>query len=34
LQMYPVINAFGSVPFFSVERAAVPYFGIKVSVIF
>lgn len=28
-EMYPVVNAFGSPPFFSLERAAVPYFGTK-----
>jgi hypothetical protein len=29
-QLYPVTPSFGSPPYFSVERAAAPYFGIKV----
>lgn len=29
-QLYPVTAAFGVPPFFSLERAAAPYFGIKV----
>ncbi|KAH7315266.1 hypothetical protein KP509_21G041900 [Ceratopteris richardii] len=28
-EMYPVVNSFGASPFFSLERAAVPYFGTK-----
>lgn len=28
-EMYPVVNFFGASPFFSLERAAVPYFGTK-----
>lgn len=28
-ELFPVINSFGATPFFSLERAAVPYFGIK-----
>lgn len=28
--MYPVTSSFGAPTFFSLERAAAPYFGIKV----
>ncbi|MCO5606018.1 hypothetical protein L7F22_060205 [Adiantum nelumboides] len=28
-EMYPVVNSFGAAQFFSLERAAVPYFGTK-----
>ncbi|KAI5066328.1 hypothetical protein GOP47_0018952, partial [Adiantum capillus-veneris] len=28
-EMYPVVNSFGGAQFFSLERAAVPYFGTK-----
>jgi hypothetical protein len=29
-QLYPVAPSFGSPPYFSIERAAATYFGIKV----
>ncbi|XP_062090718.1 nudix hydrolase 20, chloroplastic-like [Humulus lupulus] len=29
-ELFPVISSFGASPFFSLERAAAPYFGIKV----
>ncbi|CAK7334890.1 unnamed protein product [Dovyalis caffra] len=29
-ELYPVTHSFGSPPYFSLERAAAPYFGIKV----
>jgi len=29
-QLYPVTSSFGAPIFFSLERAAAPYFGIKV----
>lgn len=31
IQLYPVTSSFGSRVFFSLERAAAPYFGIKVG---
>jgi len=33
-QLYPVTSAFGEQVFFSLERAAAPYFGIKVRMFF
>lgn len=34
LQLYPVKSSFGTPEFFSLERAAAPYFGIKVHNIY
>jgi hypothetical protein len=31
LQHFPVVTSFGAPSFFGLDRAAVPYFGIKVS---
>lgn len=34
LQLYPITSSFGTPEFFSLERAAAPFFGIKVHHIF
>lgn len=34
LQLYPVTSSYGGRVYFSLERAAAPYFGIKVCHIF
>jgi hypothetical protein len=31
VQVFPVVTSFGSHPLFDLDRAAVPYFGTKVS---